>query len=211
MSKQEPELNEVELVARRSSRTEYVIANFVNGYAAGWHFAVSAAFKEALDIRITKKTVRKVEREVLTQGQNFYFKQGDILYNSRTAYDDFSSFLKGINPVSLQVKSSTSSGFETKNTYYINGSPVSFQKIGKSSSKEELANSFRISEQIYEAGDVTLVEYRPNQEKTSLVEVRIFTTKQDQLVALLQTGKYYEEESSSWVNFRYEGDKSEPN
>lgn len=203
MEHQESELIDLELVARRVGRTEYLIAQFVDGYAAGWQFAVPEAFKESLDIRLTPKTLNKVVRQVWTQGQNFSFKQGDLLHNSRTAYDDFQQYLNGINPVSFTVLSSTPSGFETRNTYAIKGSPVYFQKIGKRSSKEESSSSFRVLEQTYDTGEAILAEYRPNAQRTALMEVKQFPIKQDQLVCLLQTGRHFETTSGTWVDFRY--------
>jgi hypothetical protein len=53
------ELQDLELTSRKVERTEHLIAKFVNGYAAGWEFAVKEVFKESLDIKKTTKTINK--------------------------------------------------------------------------------------------------------------------------------------------------------
>jgi hypothetical protein len=203
MGERETSEGTIELVARRIGRTEYLIAQFSGGYAAGWQFPLPEAFKDALDIKLTTKMVRKVPRQVWTQGQSFGFKEGDAVYNSLTAYTDFPLFLKGANPVGLKVIRSTPSGYETKTTYVVGGNEVHYQKIGKSSTKAETASSFRVLEQVFEAGKVDLMEFRPNPAKDGLEQVREFSLRQDQLVTLLQAGWYWDNETGTVVDYRY--------
>jgi len=199
------EEKDLEFRSRRIVRSEILIAQFSGGYAAGWSFAVPEAFKEALDIRLTPKVFRKVTRQVYTQGQSFSFKQGDVLHNSRIAYEDFSRFLQGNNPVSLKVVEASQSGYETRNTYQVSVSPTRFQKIGKKSVSHGEASSFRVLEQVFEPGEMGVVEYRPNPEKTALVEIRKFKINQDQFIVLLQTGSFFDQESEMRIDFGYEG------
>ncbi len=79
-------------------RSLNLIAEFENGFAKGWIWAVTPAFMDALDIRLTerrkkngwKKVIKKknvYQKELKwTQGQNFNFHSGDVLYEGREAH-----------------------------------------------------------------------------------------------------------------------------
>lgn len=101
--------NEV-LQDKREKRSPILIANFIDGYADGWRFAVRQAFKDALDIKWTTKVINKIESYEWTQGTQFNFSPGDIIYDTRLAYDlKWSDALKHIK-LSIQITETTPSG-----------------------------------------------------------------------------------------------------
>lgn len=199
----ENELEEIELITRKINRSEYVIAQFIDGYAAGWTFAVKEAFRDALDIKLTTKTISKKTFQIYTQGQNFKFDEGDSFYNDKSAYEDWLTFLKGENPICLQVHSSTSSGFEPKETFELTDSPISVIRYGQNKKKEEKIKSLKVIEQSFNSGKVIVKVYVPNQEKTKVVEKESLTLKQDEFVNLLQTGFVYDNAQQKYVSFKF--------
>ncbi len=199
----EDELEEIELVTRKINRKEYLIAQFIDGFAAGWAFAVKDAFRDALDIKLTNKTINKKSFQIYTQGQSFNFDEGDSFYNDKSAYEDWLTFLKGENPICLQVHSSTSSGFETKETFELTNSPLSITRYSKNKKNEEKIRSLKVIDQLFNPGTVIVKVYIPNQEKTKVVEKESLTLKQDELVNLLQTGFIYDNALQQYVSFKF--------
>jgi len=185
---QDTELEPFEFVARTTKRSEILIAQFVDGFALGWAFAVPEAFREALDIRMTTKMMCKKEIRIWTQGMSFSFKEGDTIHNSRLAYDDYALFLKGNNPITLQVQSATDAGFVTTESFLIEGNPVRYRVEQKSGAREERASSFTVRRQTYDKGNVMLIEYRPSPEKNMMVKTARLDLRQDEFVSLLQSG-----------------------
>lgn len=81
---------------KKKRRSTHLIADFKDGYAKGWSFAVPASFKDNLDIRWTERIItrkdesgEKIKTNVLswTQGTDYKFSHGDCLYDTRLAYD----------------------------------------------------------------------------------------------------------------------------
>lgn len=71
---------------KREKRSLNLIADFEDGYAEGWYFAVGEAFKDQLD---TKLTPRKEDGKTVmrwTQGKLFAFAEGYVLYDIPKAY-----------------------------------------------------------------------------------------------------------------------------
>ena len=68
------------------SRSTALIAIFDNGFAVGWKMAVPEIFRESLDIRLTDRRYEGVPKRVWTQGQNFGFNEGAVIYDTRIAY-----------------------------------------------------------------------------------------------------------------------------
>lgn len=59
-----------------------------NDHAKGWAFAVTAAFRSAFDIQWSQEVKDKtVIWEGWTQGGNFAFSAGDMLYDTAEAYE----------------------------------------------------------------------------------------------------------------------------
>lgn len=126
----------------REKRTLKLLAYFENGFAKGWAFAVKECFRDALDIKLTpkvepvkengktlyefsiskngKKRKRRVTRKALrwTQGSEFAFKEGDVIYDSPEGYLIWDEALKVIRLV-CSVTGSTPNNLK--------GGSVSFQ------------------------------------------------------------------------------------
>jgi len=93
----------------RNIRSENLIAEFENGYAKGWAFAVSKAFRDQLDIRKTDRVIAGNTRSVWTQGSAYCFDVGHILYDTPKAYQIWKTALKYIN-IACQVQKATPAG-----------------------------------------------------------------------------------------------------
>jgi hypothetical protein len=72
-------------------------------YAEGWFMCVGKCFNDPLDIRLTERTINGDKLRVWTQGGAFSFREGDTLYDTRDAYQEWSKALKSIS-LCVQVK-----------------------------------------------------------------------------------------------------------
>ena len=194
-------LKEIELTCRRVERTEQLIAKFVDGYASGWEFIVKEAFKDSLDIKKTSKMINKKKFEVWTQGVLYNFEIGDSFSNSMVATENWSEFLQGENPVTVQVQFGGSSGYETKKTTSIITTPL---KI-KVNSKTETIESLSIQEQFFKKGNLQIKILKPNIEKTKLEDVESIHISVVDFVSLLQNGTFYDEKEEKYISLKYEG------
>jgi hypothetical protein len=78
----------------REQRSLNLIADFVDGYAKDWHFAVGECFKDPLDIKLTerKESVivdgkeKKITVRRWTQGRFYSFQRGYTIYDSPGGY-----------------------------------------------------------------------------------------------------------------------------
>lgn len=74
----------------KEKRLDDLMATFVETEtlecASGWHFCLRPSFRSALDIKQTKRQVKKKAEMRWTQGSWFHFKKGDTLYDSPDAY-----------------------------------------------------------------------------------------------------------------------------
>lgn len=76
---------------------------------SGWYMCVPSCFNDALDIKMTERVVNKKKTLVWTQGSSFYFKIGDIIYDTPDAYKVWSEALKTTR-LCVQVKNGISAG-----------------------------------------------------------------------------------------------------
>ena len=81
---------------KRENRSLKLIADFKDGYAAGWFFAVGECFRTELDIKWTKRKVNNKDWWGWTQGKAFAFCEGHILYDSPKAYQVWEKAVKEI-------------------------------------------------------------------------------------------------------------------
>jgi len=106
----------MEIKNLRDNRSNDLIANFIDGYAHGWRFAVRECFRDALDIKLTPRVGSKIDSKgkktvesIWTQGKEFNFGQGYILYDTRLAYEiTWGEALKHIK-LSIQINEITPS------------------------------------------------------------------------------------------------------
>jgi hypothetical protein len=111
----------------KQKRSLNLIANFVNGYADGWYFAVRECLKNELDIKYTeriepviidgkiqhkiiiqngKETKKPLTKKVMrwTQGSSFSFAEGHIFYDTPNAYLQWDEALKQINLICTVIR-----------------------------------------------------------------------------------------------------------
>ena len=194
-------LKEIELTCRRVERTEQLIAKFVDGHVSGWEFIVKEAFKDSLDIKKTSKMINKKKFEVWTQGVLYNFEIGDTFSNSMVVTENWSEFLQGKNPVTIQVEFGGSSGYETNKTTSTITTPL---KI-KVNSKAETIESLKIQEQFFKKGNLQIKILRPNTEKTKLEDVEAIHISVVDFVSLLQNGTFYDKKEEKYISLKYQG------
>jgi hypothetical protein len=90
----------------REERSLNLIADFKNGFADGWFFAVGEFYKEELDIKFTPRIEHGEKVWRWTQGRCFSFGDGDILYDTQKAYYVWSEAIKHIK-VMCQIHRAT--------------------------------------------------------------------------------------------------------
>ena len=149
--------------ARRERSTE-LIANFVDDFADGWHMAVRESFKEELDIKLTDRKKNKIAYKEWTQGPDFCFSEGQILYDSKQGYSNWQNATAHIK-LAYQIVEATPNIPEK----------IVNEQTGK--------NSFRTSD-----GYVKFVLYKPNADRDNLIAIVGYHMTQNQFVKLLQSG-----------------------
>ena len=94
---------------RSRDRSEELIADFSNGFAKGWAWAVRKEFTLALDTKLTARMVKKKQApSVVTSGALFSFAKEDTLYDTPLAYSaTWEESLRHINR-SIKVLSAAS-------------------------------------------------------------------------------------------------------
>jgi NAD-dependent DNA ligase len=90
-------------VRKRFVRSTSLIANFVNGYADGWAFAVGEAFRDQLDITLSERIVTHKKIKIWTQGEDFCFRKGETIYDTIMAYQEWAEAYKAIKQM-IQIK-----------------------------------------------------------------------------------------------------------
>ena len=71
---------------KKHMRSLKLIANFIDGYAEGWHFAVGECFKDELDIKYVDRVIKGKKIKKWTQGPYFCFAEGHIIYDIPKEY-----------------------------------------------------------------------------------------------------------------------------
>ncbi len=82
---------------QRGKRHTDLIANFINGYADGWHMAVKECFRNELDIKYTERKKDKQSYFEWTQGPYYSFAKGHLFYDNAAGYEKWDKALGIIN------------------------------------------------------------------------------------------------------------------
>lgn len=93
-----------EVSKRKQLRSLELGADFVDGFAEGWHFAVGEFFRDELDIKLTERVEKGVQVLRWTQGPYYAFKEGHILYDTPKAYLQWSEAIKHIKRMIMIVR-----------------------------------------------------------------------------------------------------------
>ena len=131
-------------------RSLELIANFVNGFAEGWGFAVGEFFRDELDIKYTERKEEKKSVWRWTQGRCFSFKEGHTIYDSPKGYSEWSEALREMKIMCKVVKGVPAGYDETQEfhpgsvTFTLskpNSEKTTIDRIGQYSlSQEEFVN-----------------------------------------------------------------------
>lgn len=88
-----------------SKRQKQLIGDFNQGFAARWAFQIHGVFAISLDIRDKQLSLKEIKEHVdpyKDQGSLFYFKKGQIIYDSINAYT--SQWSEAIKHVKRAIK-----------------------------------------------------------------------------------------------------------
>jgi hypothetical protein len=195
--------NPLELISPRQrgkdsdqERSPILIASFLDGYAAGWKFAVPEAFRESLDIRYTPRQVDKHIEYMWTQGTQFNFTTGDLLYDTPLAYNvEWNHALRHIT-LFVQIAEATPTVEETVQSIQVqpgfDESSVDVSGPGKAASAKTRKQIFEWGMTIRRTriryGEVKFKILRPTPELGQTEEVRTMACNQLEFVSFLQTG-----------------------
>lgn len=179
---------------RSLPRSNILIAQFVDGYAVGWRFAVKSVFKEALDIKQTTAVFDGYKYETWTQGNRYAFHRGDAFYSDKLGYSDWPAFLKLKHAAILKVRFECFAGYETVATLdgLFSGDFVPEHLITEPKVFDRLP--LRIESQSYDPGTLVIDVLRPTPDQERVERVETLSLTQDEFIALLQTGYYWKKE-----------------
>lgn len=80
-------------------------------YAEGWFMCVGKCFDAPLDIRLVERIVDGKKSRIWTQGSTFSFHEGDTLYDTRDAYQEWAKAMKSIS-LCVQVTQAIPAGID---------------------------------------------------------------------------------------------------
>ena len=181
----------MEISAFRDERSPILVGAFQNGYAMGWRFAVTEAFKDALDIKLTPRKIGTLTENVWTQGNQFNFIQGSVFYDTRLAYElTWGEALEHLK-LSVQIAEARPSERIVSETIETTSKEIEITTRGEGeSSKPKLktVDGLVIRKKRMDFGYIKLTLYHPNKDKSAVEEVDTIECDQEQFVAFLQTG-----------------------
>lgn len=181
----------MEISAFRDERSPILVATFQNGYAMGWRFAVTEAFKDALDIKLTPRKVGALTENVWTQGNQFNFIQGSVFYDTRLAYElTWGEALEHLT-LSVQIAEARPAERIVSETIETTSKQIEITTRGKGESskpKLEMVDGLVIKKERTDFGYIKFTVSRPNKDKSSVEGVDTIECDQEEFVAFLQTG-----------------------
>lgn len=159
--------------AMRTKRSDTLIADFSDGYAANWKFIVRPCNWHDLDILYTPRRKNKQAFYTWTQGECYSFTSGSVFYDTMEAYTNpWGEALKHIT-CSLQIKES----FPT----------VAVSQVF-------LEKGSLVNHTHYEYGIVKFDLYRPDEKHEHERVVGHYVCRQDEFVNLLKSGAFIDTE-----------------
>jgi hypothetical protein len=157
-------------LTKRAKRSTELIANFVEGYAANWNFAIKECFKMELNIEFTERKKDTVAYYEWTQGPYFCFSEGQVFYDGKEGYTCWQDALEKVN-LACQIKAAKPN--------------IPLKLDNELTGKTE----FRVLE-----GYVQFSLYRLDEARTKLVPYVEYTISQNDFVTFLKTGEIRGEE-----------------
>ena len=169
-----------------SERTRVINPLFVDGYADNWHFAVSEAFKDALDIKWTAVSENLVETWFWTQGSNYSFKVGDTLYDTRAAYEKPWHEALKIFKYCVKVISASPAVVVVSKEFETSG-PVQYLE---DKAPKEVPATIQYQRTRMSWGHVRFEVWTPNESAQTVELTEVKETTQELFVYYLQTGTF---------------------
>jgi hypothetical protein len=149
----------------RSHRITEFLRNPSAKETPDWYMCIPDYFNMALDIKITDRTINKITIPTLTQGSNFNFCQGDVIYEKPKSYLVWSEEIKRIR-FSIQIDYAVSASSATTKT-------------------DEKGNKIIIPRK---PGNIHFSIYRPNIDKTRILKFSEYQLTQDDFLRFLIAG-----------------------
>ena len=181
----------MEISAFRDKRSPILVATFRDGYAMGWRFAVTEAFKDALDIKLPPRKVGTRTENVWTQGNQFNFIQGSVFYDTHLAYElTWGEALEHLK-LSVQIVEVRPSERIVSETIETTSKQIEITTRGKEESskpKLKMVNGLVIRKERMDFGYIKFTLSRPNKDKSAVEEVDTIECDHQEFVAFLQTG-----------------------
>lgn len=172
-----------------NERSPVLIAKFKNGFASDFFFEIPESFKDSLDIKWTEKTVDKNKRLILTQGSNYNFQKGEVIYDKKEVYQ--LTWGDALNTLRYFIKVINSSPAKDtlQKTIIIDGGVRSEQGETKLNKSVKEVETIQISKYKYEAGTVEFILSEIKDK--NIQNARTFNTTQENFVVFLQSGKLF--------------------
>jgi hypothetical protein len=178
----------------REKRTLELIADFNDeGYAEGWHFAVSKAFGDQLDIKLTERKEPVLDKN----GEQVYEEAKDKKGNVRLKKDGTPRMKKKTRPV---LKWTQGRCYCFSEGHVIYDTPKAQLLLWKDALKHinlrcEVIRAIpnRIENKVkFRKGSVTFILSEPNRDRTELKPKGQYHLPQDDFIDFLETGKLKE-------------------
>jgi hypothetical protein len=148
----------------KAEKTTELLANFIDGFADGWFMAIKESFKMELDIKFTERSKNNVSYFEWTQGPYYCFSEGQLIYDTKEAYNCWKDSLKKVNLACQIIEAKRNLPFKHKNI-------------------ETDKTEFRVIE-----GFVKFLLFKPDEGRTKLVPFVCYTLSQNDFVRFLKTG-----------------------
>ena len=180
--------NRLEAKLKRELRSEILIAQFQDGFAAGWRMAVLDSFREALDIRLLPRMKAGKEVLVWTQGPFFSFKRGDILYDTPKAYQAWDKSNRKFQ-LMIQIQADIPVGYKDPQLTSIKAPWLMLsQQRPNQKAKIVWANEILIEDFSLDPGYVKFKVWKAAERKGDGLETVEFECTQNDFVLFLQSG-----------------------
>lgn len=148
-----------------TKRSTNLIANFVDGFADGWYMAIKESFKMELDIKLTPRKKNKQSYDEWTQGPYYCFSEGQIIYDTKVAYNCWIDALKCVTTACQIVEAKPNMPIKTENA---------------TTDKPE----YKVLD-----GYVRFMLFKPDDEQTKLIPYVDYKFSQNDFVRFLKTGQ----------------------
>jgi hypothetical protein len=178
---------------------------FKNGFADGWKMAVSEAFIDCLDIKYSPyKLDKNTVIYAWSQGLNYSFTEGHILYDTPLAYQgSWAEALKYIN-LGVQIREAKPAILLNDKTISTDN-PIELNSIENSKTKlKYYQEGISILQKKYYPGFVLFNVLRPDTDRTKLAENESIECTQESFILFLQSGivRTSENESRNLFDFK---------